>query len=133
MAEHRFHNQRAHEIAEQLFPHGPGRLAQLERLDPAFSRMVEDFLYGGLYARDILDQKTRELCAVAALTVLNYQGQLARHLLSALDRGASRQELVEVILQMSVYGGFPATSTALSTLKGVLDQVDQATAAEREA
>ena len=102
-----------------------------EAVDDEWRALFREYIPAGMYSREVLDQRTRELCAVAALTVLNYQGQLARHLLSALDRGATRQELVEVILQMSVYGGFPATSTALSTLKTVLDQVDQ-TAADRE-
>ena len=110
----------------------PPSIFNWEAVDEEWRALFREYIPAGMYSREVLDQRTRELCAVAALTVLNYQGQLKRHLLSALDRGATRQELVEVILQMSVYGGFPATSTALSTLKTVLDQVDQATAADRE-
>jgi 4-carboxymuconolactone decarboxylase len=97
-----------------------------DAVDPRWHELFEAYVRDGMYRREVLDQKTRELCAVAALTVLNQQGALGRHLLSALDYGATRDEVVEVILQMSVYGGFPATQAALDTFRTTLAEVDEA-------
>jgi 4-carboxymuconolactone decarboxylase len=119
MTEHRFHNPRAEEIVERLFPHGPGRLAQLGRLDPAFGRYVEDVVYGGLYARDVLDQRTRELCALAALTVVGRPAQIRVHVLAALRAGATRAEIQEVIFQVTTYAGLPAALGGLEAMEQV--------------
>ena len=52
--------------------------------------------------------KTRELITVAALTALGAMPQLRFHLRSALNAGCTREEIVETLMQMSVYAGFPA-------------------------
>jgi 4-carboxymuconolactone decarboxylase len=96
-----------------------------EAVDPAWHELFQQYVSQGMYRRDVVDQKTRELCAVAALTVLNQQGALGRHLLSALDYGATQDEVIEVILQMSVYGGFPATQAALDTFRTALANVGE--------
>ncbi len=96
-----------------------------EAVDPAWHTLFRAYVHDGMYKRTVLDQKTRELCAVAALTVLNQQGALGRHLLSALDYGATIDEVLEVILQMSVYGGFPATQAALATFRATLAEVGE--------
>jgi 4-carboxymuconolactone decarboxylase len=96
-----------------------------EAVDPTWHELFQAYVERGMYRREVLDQKTRELCAVAALTVLNQQGALGRHMLSALDYGASQDEVIEVVLQMSVYGGFPATQAALSTLRATLAEVGE--------
>ncbi|HEY7061109.1 MAG TPA: carboxymuconolactone decarboxylase family protein [Chloroflexota bacterium] len=96
-----------------------------EAVDPKWHELFQAYVERGMYRRDVLDQKTRELCAVAALTVLNQQGALGRHMLSALDYGATQDEVIEVVLQMSVYGGFPATQAALNTLRTTLAEVGE--------
>ncbi|MBT3602005.1 MAG: carboxymuconolactone decarboxylase family protein [Candidatus Latescibacteria bacterium] len=86
-------------------------------LHPDFERFVMEFVMADLYARDGLDLKTRLLCTVSALTVLGRQDQLGVHIQRALGAGATQKELEEVILQMSAFGGFPATWDALNTAK----------------
>jgi 4-carboxymuconolactone decarboxylase len=124
MMDHRFQNRRAEEIVDQLFPHGAGRLAQLERLDPAFARYLEDVVYGGLYARDVLDQRTRELCALAALTVVGRPAQIRVHILAALRAGATRAEIQEVIFQVTTYAGLPASLGGLEVMEQLWRDLD---------
>lgn len=70
------HNPKALEMADRLFPTvGRKRLQMLAEMDPEFCRLFEDFVYAGLYQREVLDQKTRELCAVAALTSLRHPAE----------------------------------------------------------
>lgn len=119
-------NPRAQAIVEQLFPqHGPRRLAQLERLDPELRRVVEDVIYGGFYARTVLDQKTRQLCALAALTVLGHVPQMRTHMRATLAAGATRAEVQEVITQMAVYAGFPVTLMGLDLMEQVWRELDE--------
>jgi len=80
---------------------------QLEGWDPEFAQMFQRYVYGGLYDRNVIDQKTRELCAVAACTVVNALPQLETHIKAAIRVGATKREVIEVIMQMTVYCGFP--------------------------
>ena len=75
--------------------------------DPEFSDLFMNYTYGGLYDRDVLPQKTRELCAVAACVMANANPQLRTHIFAAHNCGASKREIMETILQMSTYCGAP--------------------------
>jgi len=83
---------------------------------PRFAETLVEFAYGRLYAREGLDLKTRQIATVAALTALGGQTgpQLRVNLEHALAAGANRRELLEVILQMSVYGGMPAAINGMN-------------------
>jgi len=103
--------ERGRAIVDQI---NPGlEVALADRYDtalPDFAETLVEFAYGRLYAREGLDLKTRQIATVAALTALGGQTgpQLRINLEHALAAGASKRELLEVILQMSVYGGMPA-------------------------
>ena len=95
-------------------------LAALADVAPDLARYTIEFPFGDIYRRPGLDLKSRELATVAALTVLgNAQPQLAVHLHAALNVGCSQAELVEVIIQMAVYAGFPAALNGMFTAKQV--------------
>ena len=56
------------------------------------------------------------------------------HIDAALRCGASREEVIEVIIQMIAYCGFPAATNALMTAQAVFDDhdaVEKATKAAR--
>ena len=92
-------------------------LADLRALDPSWAELFRTYVLDGMYTRDVLDQRTRELAAVAALTVLDRQGPLSDHIKGALRHGATPAEVLEVILQASVYGGFPVTLAGIRTYR----------------
>jgi 4-carboxymuconolactone decarboxylase len=72
-----------------------------------------------------LDLKSREIAVVAALTALgNATPQLKVHIHGALNVGCSRQEIVEVVIQMAVYAGFPAALNGLFAAKEVFKERD---------
>ena len=57
---------------------------------------------------------------VAALTAMgNAAPQLKVHIAAALNVGVTRDEVVEVIMQMAVYAGFPAALNGLLAAKEV--------------
>jgi 4-carboxymuconolactone decarboxylase len=91
-----------------------------KRFDKGLARELSLFFTGRLYSRDVIPQRDRELCAVAALTVLNRLPELRAHCHAALNVGATRQEVAEVIFQMVTYGGMPVVVEGLHTLKDVL-------------
>ena len=96
-----------------------------EAIDDEWKALFNAYVGEGMYQRDVLDAKTRELCAIAALVVLNQQRILKKHILGALSDGATPAEVLEVCLQMSVIGGFPATHAALESLRDTLAETEQ--------
>ena len=95
-------------------------LAALEDVAPDMARLVIEFPYGDIYSRPALDLKTRELLTLASLTTLGHaSSELKAHVHNALNAGCSREEIVEVMMQMSVYAGFPAALNALFVAKEV--------------
>ncbi|MFD1470422.1 carboxymuconolactone decarboxylase family protein [Hymenobacter caeli] len=84
-------------------------------ISPDLSRYLIEYCFGDIYARGKLDLKTTELVVVAALAAMGTaEPQLRVHLHGALNTGNSRQEVVEALLQVAVFAGFPAA------LKGIV-------------
>jgi 4-carboxymuconolactone decarboxylase len=93
---------------------GENVIASLADIAPDFARLVIEFPFGDIYSRPGLDLKSRELAVVAALTAMANAGpQLRVHIHGALNVGCTRDEVVEVIMQMAVYAGFPAALNGL--------------------
>jgi 4-carboxymuconolactone decarboxylase len=93
-----------------------------KKFDKDLARELSMFFTGKLYSREVISQKQRELCAVAALTVLHRPNEVRAHLHAALNVGATRQEVSEVIFQMVTYGGMPVVVDALEIFKTVLEE-----------
>jgi len=100
---------------------------QVARLDAAMAGIAPDmveylvsFGFGDLYARPGLKPRDRQLATIAALTALGTaQPQLRAHIKAGLAAGLTREEIVEVLMQMAVYAGFPAALNALAAAKEV--------------
>ena len=95
--------------------------AYLEDLDSELHRYILEFVYGEVYAGDVLDPKTRALCTVAMLACTDQQLQLAVYVRAARRQGASEDEIREVLRQVAVYAGFPSAWNALGTMKRAID------------
>ena len=92
----------------------------LNDIAPDFAQYLIEFPFGDIYSRPGLDLKCREIATVSALTALgNAQPQLKVHIRAALNVGCSKAEILEVIMQMAVYAGFPAALNGLFTAKEV--------------
>jgi 4-carboxymuconolactone decarboxylase len=95
-------------------------IESLRDIAPDLGRFVVEFPFGDIYTRPGLDLRSREIATVAALTAMgNAPAQLKVHLQAALNVNVSREELIEVIIQMAVYAGFPAALNAMFVAKEV--------------
>jgi len=101
-------------------------IESLKDIAPDFARYLIEFPFGDIYRRPGLDLKSREIATVAALTALgNAAPQLKVHIQAALNVGCSRREVVETIMQMAVYAGFPAALNGLFAAKEVFQDLDK--------
>jgi len=112
----------AHELARgSLERFCAGEVAEIA---PDFARMVIEFTFGDLYSREQLDLQAREKVAIAALASLGHIPQLRMHIDAALRLGVARPEIVEILMQSAVYGGFPNALNAFTACHDLLADSD---------
>ncbi|GBE02986.1 carboxymuconolactone decarboxylase family protein [bacterium BMS3Bbin06] len=103
----------------------------LKDIAPDLVRYTIEFPFGDIYSRPGLDLKSREIATVAALTAMGTAvPQLKVHINAALNVGCTREEIVEVIMQMAVYAGFPAALNGMFVAKDVFKERDEKKAQE---
>jgi 4-carboxymuconolactone decarboxylase len=78
------------------------------KLSPDFAHFVTNFLAGEIWSRPGLDLKTRSLVTIAGLAALGRPNGLRLNIEMALNNGATKEEILETLLQMAPYAGFPA-------------------------
>jgi len=93
----------------------------MEKFFPTMPKELLEMWFGKTFNPDGLDARTRFLVTIAALTVLGPVGepQLRLTIRNGLVAGATKREIAEVIWQMSMFGGLPATQKALEIAQGV--------------
>jgi len=97
---------------------GEALVAAQRDICPDFARMSIEWAMGGIMARPHLDLKVRQLVVVAACTTLGHaEPQLLAHIQGAISVGATRDEIVETILQTLFYAGGAAVANALQVAK----------------
>lgn len=94
-------------------------------LDPDFTELYMQYTRGGMYAREVVPQSTREICACAALAATDKQAQLRDHLMGGHILGATKEELLEAVIQSVTYGGLPAAIESLKTYASVFPEMVQ--------
>jgi 4-carboxymuconolactone decarboxylase len=100
-------------------------IENLKDIAPDLAKYVIEFPFGDIYSRPGLDLKSREIATVAALTALgNATPQLKSHINAALNVGCTKKEIVEVIMQIAVYAGFPAALNGMYAAKEVFQERD---------
>lgn len=109
--------------------HGPVAKATRESLkdiSPELAKFVTEFAFGDIYSRPGLNLKTRQLLTIVSLVTLGTAPlQLKSHIKGALNVGCTKAEIVEAILQMSVYAGFPKAMNAMYAAKEVFKELER--------
>lgn len=115
--------QRGLQLLEQLHGGhaGAAMVAELQDICPAFAEMTIDWAIGSIMDRPGLDLATRELILIASCVTMGHaMPQLRAHAEAALKVGATKQQIVETVLQLTFYAGGPAVRNSLVLLNEVL-------------
>jgi len=106
-------------VLEQLEPDASGRIAKnLDNFHPNSAEILLGFAFADVLAREGMPLKTREMLTVAMLAAMGTApGQLEFHMRAALNTGITRDEIVEIVLQVAVYAGVPAAMNAITAAK----------------
>ena len=101
---------------------GLKRWEAINEIAPAHARAIHEYCFGQMWDRPHLDMKTRELIVIAATAAQDLPGEVKLHTRGALNRGATKDEIIDTILNCAPYIGFPKTNHALYAAKEIFDQ-----------
>jgi 4-carboxymuconolactone decarboxylase len=123
MVEEETLHRRGLELLERLHggQAGEAMVAEMADICPAFADMTIDWALGGVMSRPGLDLLSRHFVLIASCVTLGSAlPQLRAHAEAALKIGATKEQIVEAILQLTFYAGGPAVRNALVSLRDVL-------------
>lgn len=114
-------------LLERLEPGAPAKVqANLDGFATDAAELVLGFAFADIVSRDGIDLRTREMLTVAMLAAMGTApGQLEFHIRAALNTGVTREEIVEIVLQVAVYAGVPACMNAIAAAKTAFRAVDE--------
>lgn len=77
------------------------------------AQYIVEFVFGDVYSRPGLSVRDREIATLSMLMAMRAgDAQIDAHLRLAAAAGVTDDEVLELVIQTSVYGGFPAAINA---------------------
>ena len=120
---------RAHDVRKSLTG-----VRCADDVDADYAAMVEHlgdvgmiayhWAFGDLWSRDELNRRDRSLIVIAILTVLSRIDELAFHVPAGLNHGLSREEIEEIMVQMTIYGGIPRAVEGIQATRRAFEKID---------
>ena len=100
---------------------GPGSVPGSNEMAPDLHRIAAEALFGSIWPRPALATEHREMSTLSALCVLQRENQLRQHIANALNLGLTPQQVIEVFIHVSYYGGVPTAFNAMGIAKEVFE------------
>ncbi len=101
---------------------GEAVIRSLGDIAPDLARYIIEYPFGDIYSRPGLDLRARQIATIAMLAALGTATpQLKVHISAGLNVGLSREEIIEILMQVSVYAGFPAAINGVMAAREVFD------------
>jgi 4-carboxymuconolactone decarboxylase len=101
---------------------GQPNLEAMRQEFPFLAEATEAYALGDVWSRPGLDDRTRQLAAVAAMAALGETGMMRVHASYALNIGVTQEELKEMIYLVTVPAGFPRAIAASQVLSALFEE-----------
>ena len=99
-------------------------LAKSGPFNDPLQELVTSYCWGWCWGREGLEKRDRSLINLAMIAVLNRHNELKAHIRGALNNGLTREEIREVLLQVGIYGGIPATVDSFRLANEAFAEID---------
>ena len=98
------------------------RMSSAGEFGAPLQKLINQYAYGEIWGREALPRKMRSLLVLAMMCAANRPHELRIHLRGALTNGCTRDEIREVLLQVAIYCGIPASLDAFKIASGVFKE-----------
>lgn len=92
--------------------------------DAPFTDLITDAAWGHVWSRDTLTPRERSMLTLALLAGLGNDGELRLHLRATASTGATRGDIIDVLLHVAIYAGVPRANHAIGIAKEVFAAMD---------
>jgi 4-carboxymuconolactone decarboxylase len=121
-------------VSNDRYEHGLARFREVFGRDPVglsgnnadFLRITIEHLFGEIWTRPHLSVHDRELITLSALAMMRTERELKGHMAAALQLGMSREKIVETMIHLAYYGGWPVANNGLQVAERVFAEADSA-------
>lgn len=96
-----------------------GSATATEEVFPEFWKMTQEHLFGEVWSRPGLPLRDRSMISMTTLAVLGRMEELKMHMGYALNLGIPKEEILEMLMHIAHYAGWPAAVSALRVAKEV--------------
>ncbi len=105
--------------------------ARKNEIDTDFQKYITENAWGSVWTRDGLTHRERSMLTISTLASLGHHDELAMHIRAAKNAGTTRDDIIEVLLQVAVYAGVPAANAAFGIAKKTFEKLDNPDAEEK--
>jgi len=99
-------------------------LTKRNAFNEEYQNLITRYAWGEIWTRPGLPRHTRSLLTLAMMVALNRADEFKLHVRAAFNNGATREQIMEVLLQTAIYCGVPAANTAFQLAEEVFEQMD---------
>jgi len=103
-----------------------GRVPEEGAMQEDFRQITVKNLFGDIWTRPGLAVRDRSLITCAVLTALGREPQLRIHMKGALNVGISREEILEMMVHIAHYAGWPTAVNGTHVAEAVFKEIDEA-------
>ena len=93
--------------------------------DQPFQELITEAAWSHVWSRDTISNRERSMLTLALLAGLGNYEELALHTRATANTGATRDDVMEVMLHVAIYAGVPRANHAIKVVKQVLDEMDR--------
>ena len=105
---------------------GQNVLKGISDVSPDLSKFITEYAYSDIYSRKALGMRERQIATISSLITLgDAASELKVHMKAGLNVGLTKEELIEIILQMSLYAGFPRAIHAIKVAKELFEELER--------
>lgn len=108
-------------------------IASADWFNAPFQELTTEYCWSKVWSRPGLPRKTRSMLNLAMLSALNRPHELRLHVKGALNNGVTPQEIQEIMLQVAIYCGIPASLDGFRVAREVLIEAGAIVPAEKPA
>jgi len=96
-------------------------IASADAFNQDFQELVTSYCWGWCWGREGLSKRDRSMLNLAMLASLGKLEELKLHVRGAINNGVTVDEIKEVLLQVAIYAGVPASLSAFKAAREVLE------------
>ena len=99
-------------------------IATADDFSRPMQELATEYCWGHIWSRPGLERRDRSLINLAMISALNRPHELKLHVKGALANGVTREEMLEVFLQVAIYCGVPAGIDSFRIAREAFAEVD---------